>query len=74
MTRSVSSASSRLARGSFSIGISSRVLLREHGAIEHAGERRQALVVQALLEQRPAVFVEALRQERGLVALGHHVS
>jgi hypothetical protein len=26
-------------------------LARENGAIEHAGERRQAVVVQALLEQ-----------------------
>ena len=63
MTRSVSSASSRLARGSFSSGTSLCVVLRQHGAVEHAGERRQAVVVEALLEQRPAVLVQALREE-----------
>ena len=72
MTRSVSSASSRLARGSFSSGISLCVWLREHGAIEHTGERRQAVVVQALLEQRPAMLVQALREEGRLVAPADH--
>ncbi len=73
MTRKVSSASSRLAREQLVDRHQLLRLLGQHGAIEHPGERRQAVFVQALLEQRPALLVEALRQEAGLVALGDDV-
>ena len=50
-----------------------RLLFLQHGAVEHAREGLQAFIVQAQLEQRPALFVEALREEGRLVALADDV-
>ena len=61
MTRKVSSTSSRLARlEAVDVDEFVRSALRNQHRIEHAGEGVQAALVLALLEQRPAVLVQAL--------------